>query len=89
LRASVYHALCLTVDTQFGGNRERDLVTGMVLSLRSRRRVSRALQLTRPGRSAWRSSATSRSPTSRIASTRWHFALDQFTDSPAPEVPPR
>jgi len=30
-RASRYHALCLTVDTQFGGNRERDKVTGMVV----------------------------------------------------------
>src|SRR5262245_58009516 len=30
-RASRYHALCLTVDTQFGGNRERDRVTGMVI----------------------------------------------------------
>lgn len=30
-RAAGYHALCLTVDTQFGGNRERDRVTGMVV----------------------------------------------------------
>jgi L-lactate dehydrogenase (cytochrome) len=29
-RAARYHALCLTVDTQVGGNRERDRVTGMV-----------------------------------------------------------
>lgn len=30
-RAARYHALCLTVDTPLGGNRERDRVTGMTI----------------------------------------------------------
>ncbi|MCB1511290.1 MAG: alpha-hydroxy-acid oxidizing protein [Hyphomicrobiaceae bacterium] len=30
-KAAGYHALCLTVDTPVAGNRERDLVTGMVM----------------------------------------------------------
>src|SRR5688572_9865892 len=33
-RAAGYHALCLTVDTQVGGNRERDRITGMTMPLR-------------------------------------------------------